>query len=50
MYNYDRQPNYSTPPPMQTAVPFINPTVLVQAPTPEQNVSSIWMGSVCFLK
>jgi len=50
MYNYNQQPAYNVPPPTQTAATFISPNVPVQQPqvsTPVQNVTSLWMGSVC---
>jgi len=51
MHNYNQQPAYNNPPQTQTAATFTSPNVPVQHPqvsTPGQNVSSIWMGSVCF--
>jgi len=53
MYNYNQQPAYNAPPSTQTAATFISPNVSVQQPqvsTPSQNVSSLWMGSVCLDK
>jgi len=49
VYNYNQQPAYNVPPPTQTAATF-SPNVPVQQPqvsTPVQNVTSLWMGSVC---
>lgn len=53
MYNYNQQSAYNIPPPSQTASTFISTNVPVQQPqvtTPGQNVTSLWMGSVCLVK
>lgn len=52
VYNYNQQPAYNAAPPVQTATTLINTNVPVpiqqpQIPTPGQNVTSLWMGSVC---
>lgn len=53
MYNYNQQPSYNAPQPTaQPATTFISTNVPVQQPpvtSPGQNVSSLWMGSVCFV-
>lgn len=53
MYNnYNQQPAYNTAPPAPTASTFISQNVPVQQPqvsSPGQNVTSLWMGSVCFV-
>lgn len=51
MYNYNQQPTYNTPQPTQPATKFITQNVPVpqpKVPAPTKNVSSLWMGSVCF--
>lgn len=50
MYNYNQQPAYNTPPPTPATTPFINQNVPVQQPqvlSTGQNITSLWMGSVC---
>ncbi|XP_050540845.1 tRNA selenocysteine 1-associated protein 1-like [Daktulosphaira vitifoliae] len=51
VYNYNQQPtnSYNTPPPTQTGTTYISQNVPVQQPqvsSPNQNVSSLWMGSL----
>lgn len=53
VYNYNQQPAYNAPQPTQTATTFVSQNVPVPQPqvsSPGQNVSSLWMGSVCIVQ